>query len=853
MTEFWRAHEERRQDEAAMDYFDFEEAAQTFPDFDLDECSSTVPQANEAEAQESYESLFFDKTAALHHDNPQPAPMMLTLMNNTQIEVIPHQDDFGATYPMFRARDPCDFCKRKGMDCFLAQRGALIMGCTCCISLFRECSFTHQKAPKGVFSTFPGISEDSMVCEGSIEKRIAAMRSFTDDRPRKNGARFSRDSVKTLKAWLADHADHPYPNDREKDELKQVTRLKRSQISNWLANARRRGKVRPSSEPSSPVMGAIDIPCKPKDSNGVDTSEMTPFDRWKISPPEHEAASVTAIAKAVASARYPARNGSSSSLNNSRGNSRPGSRGGSSRRTSSEDDSGFSMFRAPSVSSLGTHQSSTSDFSRVSKGSTKGSRGSLASSIGDRRRRKRAPMTQRAAAQNAKSRGARIFQCTFCTDTFPAKYDWQRHEKSLHLALERWTCCPSGGTFTVPASNCKHCVFCQLENPTASHLESHNFSVCQEKTLQERTFYRKDHLRQHLKLLHSAKFSPKMESWKSTTTEVKSRCGFCPSVFSTWQQRADHLAAHFRNGSDMSQWAGGWGFEPYVARLVEDAMPPYMIAQERASMDPFVAKDRSHGKTTPAASSSTDLTFGSSAPAEDESQYQIASDSNCWGRLDNELTRYILASKMAGVVPSDQDLQNKARMIIYDDDDPWNQTPADNKLWLDTLKYQTGIAAAAPVERLEEVPIMPPYVVRGGLRNPRASVGGVSAKRSGSGDGSGVVTPGLPMVEFGEGLEMEMEMELDFSQIDFNEMDLGMVDESGFVAGRSLDGGGLMDDFLQQPQMQSLGFVFEDSLGGGEMKGMAQEGFDMNLMQSQNLGMSAQDMEHLAGYMTGFH
>lgn len=805
-----------------MDYFDFEEAAQTFSDFDLDECSSTVPQANEGEAQESFESLFFDKTAALHHDNPQPAPMMLTLMNNTQIEVIPHQDDFGATYPMFRAKEPCELCRRKGLDCFLAQRGALITGCTCCISLFRECSFTHQKAPKGSFSTFPGISEDNMVCEGSIEKRIAAMRSFNDDRPRKNGARFSRDSVKTLKAWLADHADHPYPTDREKDELKQVTGLKRSQISNWLANARRRGKVRPSSGQSSPVMGAIDIPAKPKDPNGIDMSEMGPLDRWKASPPEHEPASVTAIARAVATAPYPTRNGSSSSLNNSRGNSRQGSRAGSSRRTSSEDDSGFSMFRAPSVSSLGTHQSSTSDLSRVSKGSTRGSRGSLASSIGDRRRRKRAPMTQRAAAQNAKSRGARIFQCTFCTDTFPAKYDWQRHEKSLHLALERWTCCPDGGVFVVPSTGCRHCVFCQAENPTVEHLETHNFVQCQEKTLQERTFYRKDHLRQHLKLLHGTKFEPCMEAWKSTTTEVKSRCGFCPSVFSTWQQRVDHLAAHFRNGSDMSQWSGGLGFEPYVARLVEDAMPPYMIAHERASMDPFVAK----AHTTP---STTNLTFGTSAPASDD--YQIAKDSNCWGRLDNELTRYIMQQKVAGVIPTDQDLQDKARKIIYDDEDPWNQTPADNKEWLDTLKYQTGIGTQAPVERLEEVPIMPPYVVRGGLKNPRGSSS--SARNSGTFTPDPAALPATPVVDFDAG------MDIDFSQMDFNDMDLGMVDESGFVPGRDLDGG-LMDAFMQ-PQA----FGFDVTAMDVQEKTMPEE----NL----GLGMSENDFNQLAGYMTGFH
>lgn len=27
----------------------------------------------------------------------------------------------------------------------------------------------------------------------------------------------------------------------------------------------------------------------------------------------------------------------------------------------------------------------------------------------------------------------RTYQCTFCTETFKTKHDWQRHEKSLHL------------------------------------------------------------------------------------------------------------------------------------------------------------------------------------------------------------------------------------------------------------------------------------------------------------------------------------------------------------------------------------------------------------------------------------
>lgn len=30
------------------------------------------------------------------------------------------------------------------------------------------------------------------------------------------------------------------------------------------------------------------------------------------------------------------------------------------------------------------------------------------------------------------------YQCTFCTDPFKTKYDWQRHEATIHLSLEQW-------------------------------------------------------------------------------------------------------------------------------------------------------------------------------------------------------------------------------------------------------------------------------------------------------------------------------------------------------------------------------------------------------------------------------
>ncbi|KAJ9610319.1 hypothetical protein H2200_005096 [Cladophialophora chaetospira] len=844
-----------------MEYFNFEDASNAIPHLDLDDLSSLTGEACENDANDCFESLFFDKSAFLPTARPAvPATVKLKLINNIEIEAIPHPSDISADYPMFRAKEPCELCARMGLDCFLATRGAMVTGCTCCISLYRECSFVHPKIPKGFVNTFPGIAEDQQIPENALTERRRAMRSMEEGRGRKTGARFPRDAVKILKQWLAEHADHPYPNEREKDELKQVTGLKRSQISNWLANARRRGKVRPvESDPSSPMLGAIDIPQRGCDDSSS-VADLNPLDRWKASPPEHEPASMTAIARAVTSTPLPVRNGSVSSLQGSRPNSRP-----SSRRASSEDDSSFSMFRAPSVSSFETKESSNSDLTFASSRSNR-SKGSFASSQ-DRRRRRRAPVAQRTAAQQAKSRAARIFQCTFCTDSFPAKYDWQRHEKSLHLALERWSCCPNGGTMTDALTGLELCVFCREPNPSPDHLESHNFTACQEKTVQERTFYRKDHLSQHLKLMHNVKVQSHMDNWKSTTNEIKSACGFCPSKFTTWQQRADHLAAHFRNGADMANWSGGWGFEAFVERLVENAIPPYLIGHERNTMEPYVARLIA----TPSSGTEGGLTMGTSAESTEPDQ--MTKDSNCWGRLEQELSKFVSQQRALGQLPSDKELQDHARMVIYEDNDPWNWTCADNQQWLDTFKYQQGIGSvtevAVPSKTLAEVPILAPYVIKGGLKSKPAAVQG-QQRRNMSTDStchSSNMTPDCgSMPNSATAATFDNGMELDFDSIDFSNLDLGMMDDVTFdmglenhQTGGSLDGLGVSTTpFSSSIPGDSLFGSYGVSPGMNMGMGMNSGGMHLpqQQFQSQNSKqqlMSEHDLNQLSGYMAGFN
>lgn len=70
-------------------------------------------------------------------------------------------------------------------------------------------------------------------------------------------------------------------------------------------------------------------------------------------------------------------------------------------------------------------------------------------------------------------------------------------------------------------------------------------------------------------------------------------------------------------------------------------------------------------------------------------------DINCYGRLVRELNRFVTSCMSPNNpmqhIPSDAELQNQARWVIYDDDDPWNQTAADNAEWLIRFKRDAGL------------------------------------------------------------------------------------------------------------------------------------------------------------------
>jgi hypothetical protein len=168
----------------------------------------------------------------------------------------------------------------------------------------------------------------------------------------------------------------------------------------------------------------------------------------------------------------------------------------------------------------------------------------------------------------------------------------------------------------------------------------------------------------------------------------------------------EHLAAHFKNGADMTQWQGDWGFEPFVQGLVENAMPPYLIGQDRKTLNPFTT--------------SNFLGQSCCSPTTASPGLIEPSDVNCFHRLQRELTAFIHKQVAEGFIPTDQMIQDQARIVIYGNTDPWNQTSADNPVWLSILKRDTGLEVVPDSEhiQLDNLNMQPPFAAHGGLRQP---------------------------------------------------------------------------------------------------------------------------------------
>ncbi|KAL2810571.1 hypothetical protein BJX63DRAFT_315355 [Aspergillus granulosus] len=500
------------------------------------------------------------------------------------------------------------------------------------------------------------IDGDNAFLDGGLQQPEDGLLILNSE-PSVGHVKMSRAAVQTLKQWFDQHADTPYPSKYEKAMLAQRAGLSLTQVSTWFANARRRQKYR-----SARGNGGLTL--QRRDSleifnTGKANEMMNPLERWRNSPPEAEPASLDAIMNAVVKSRR------SDHLHEPGVSPRSTPNDSRSIASSNRSGSGISSSHS-SIQSFASH-SSNGSFNRFY-------------ATEPRRRRRRGKPT----AIRAKGGQERPFQCTFCTDTFRTKYDWTRHEKTLHLSLESYICCPCGPTYT-GLDAIIHCVFCDHPNPSQNHLESHCYSSCQGKPTTLRTFYRKDHLVQHLRLVHGVnRFLPSMDSWKSQVDRVNSRCGICSETFELWSERTEHLAQHFREGASMKEWQGHRGLDPAVALAVENAMPPYLIGMEAATMDPFSATRSANAHWSfGGCLEQIDPLTGTAKPT--PSEYFTA-----------QLTARIRRAQEANEVITDERIHAEARQVLYGEDDPWNQTPADNAEWLRLFKLGLGLFPEDP-------------------------------------------------------------------------------------------------------------------------------------------------------------
>ncbi|KAJ5845777.1 hypothetical protein N7534_009446 [Penicillium rubens] len=405
-----------------------------------------------------------------------------------------------------------------------------------------------------------------------------------------------------------------------------------------------------------------------------------PLERWKESPPEGEAASLSAIKSALEN--FSAYSG---------GLQRPGTPGSGAGELFQKHRSGS---RAPSTASresatsVSSQRSNRSGLSALSNGSQTASDKTSAGV-----QKKQAGKKKRSSANDP-----RIFCCTFCCDKFKNKFDWMRHEKSLHLNLETWACAPFGGSVVLESTGRAHCAYCNQLDPSLEHLEQHNHGPCQQKM---RTFRRKDHLLQHLRLFHRLDVIPLIEDWKRVVTDFTSRCGFCGGRMSTWGERADHLTFHFRKGCTMANWKGDHDFPPDITAQVTNSVPPYLLYFESRTFVPFSATNRDTNDHLSQMLSRAAFVDASGVPqvlpesADTELQpVQEPQLDSYIEVLTRHLSHYAQRMMSRGIIPTDEMFQAEARRLSYDTDDQWDQTVADNLEWLANFRAEQSSKGA---------------------------------------------------------------------------------------------------------------------------------------------------------------
>lgn len=243
---------------------------------------------------------------------------------------------------------------------------------------------------------------------------------------------------------------------------------------------------------------------------------------------------------------------------------------------------------------LNNTKGASSRASSVHSGGSTSSRISKNSASSRRGRR----IWQQAPAQSGE---AYPYRCTFCWKGFTTKYSWKRHEETVHVLKSAWICqqpqivdhvfgdrvhCPycdawwhlegqpSGiiKAFVIDQFDAHQAMASRSEDFNANtlifdlsfetdfrlHLNTHNHWNCAKRTLDDRTFYRKEHIKQHIANSHNVSGTlltdinlPQFVKYTEAQLAKQDpalKCPFCTTKFPSWAIRTDHVESHFVRG-----------------------------------------------------------------------------------------------------------------------------------------------------------------------------------------------------------------------------------------------------------------------------------------------------------------
>lgn len=231
----------------------------------------------------------------------------------------------------------------------------------------------------------------------------------------------------------------------------------------------------------------------------------------------------------------------------------------STRSSQSASASGKSMYLARARSNYSSEHGSATGASSTSATSMSSASFSSAGRSGGIRkigRKGRRRFQKTKAIMKGESSAVR-YQCTFCHQNFRGKYEWRRHEGSHVANVDGWICMPDGSAVLDDS-----CMLCGKRSPDDAHLKKHNIQKCLGNPIETRKFSRKDHLKQHIDLVHCKSQGEVPSDNKGRQNTMLSRwfreadpkaldlsalwCGFCCKILPSWKDRLDHISNHFQ-------------------------------------------------------------------------------------------------------------------------------------------------------------------------------------------------------------------------------------------------------------------------------------------------------------------